>query len=102
MHHADSVEGDVDAAGFRDNGIGMTLDGRQVQRVNLRHLSQSAGRSYVAGDLLKLGERAASQENLRSLAGENPRRGAADCTAAAVDDRRLVLEKHVGCSIRAP
>lgn len=95
----DQVEGDVDASGLCRHGVDMLIDRHLVQCVDFGRLGHPTGEADLLGDLLERRPGAASEEDLRPLAGEGPGDRAADRAAASVDHGVLLLEQHVDTSL---
>ena len=73
----------------------MLIDRHLVQCVDFGRLGHPTGEA----DLLERRPGAASEEDLRPLAGEGPGDRAADRAAASVDHGVLLLEQHVDTSL---
>jgi hypothetical protein len=92
VHDAHRVEGDVDVAGQRSDGVGVLLDRSFIESVNLGGLDRSASGGDVSRHGVEPGLCAPGDENTRAFPSEHARYGAADSTAAAIDDGVLVVK----------
>ena len=74
--------------------VGVGIDGRLVEGVDLGHRDLTAGGPDVVGDPFERGAGPSGQVHGRPLAGEGPGHGAADGATAAVDHGLLAIEQH--------
>jgi hypothetical protein len=87
----DEVEGDVETSGTCSQSVGVFVDRRLVESIDLRRLSDSSRGADLLGHVVEALQGSTGEMDLRALASEGTGYRAADRTAPAVDDSVLAL-----------